>query len=69
MTLEGSKATEGKKSIENYVESIYINRLHELAEDPDQDVCQLGLIRICYEGKFQLKYTFEKEKVTVIASK
>jgi len=48
------------------IKGLYVERLKKLMESP-KEKSQLGLYRIAYEGKFNLKYEYENNLVTVIA--
>lgn len=48
-------------------EKLYIDRLNELMESQIPGLSQLGLLRIAYEGRFRLAYTFENNILTVKA--
>ncbi len=51
------------------LESLYMERLGEIAQNPKSGQSQLGLFRIAYETQFNLKYEIVGKKLTVIATK
>jgi hypothetical protein len=50
------------------VEALYIQRLEEIAQNP-RGGSQLGIYRIVFESGFQLTYTLNGNKLTIIAQK
>ncbi|MCB1192278.1 MAG: hypothetical protein H7A23_21780 [Leptospiraceae bacterium] len=50
------------------VESLYIQRLEEIAKHP-KGGSQLGIYRVVYESGFGLSYNLDGQKLTVIAQK
>jgi hypothetical protein len=50
------------------LESLYIQRLEELMEQPGQ-YSRLGLIRVAFEGRFDLSLRIDGATVTVIATR
>jgi hypothetical protein len=53
----------------NNAEALYANRLKQLMNERKPGESRLGFYRIAYEGEFELSYTYEKNVLTVIASK
>ncbi|MCP4599873.1 MAG: hypothetical protein GY847_04910 [Proteobacteria bacterium] len=51
------------------IEALYVGRLVELMENPKSGVSQLGLLRIAYEGEFDLDYEFGNDILTIIATR
>ncbi|MEM7183422.1 MAG: diguanylate cyclase, partial [Spirochaetota bacterium] len=49
------------------VYELYVNRLQELMSGINSDKSQLGLLRIVYEGKFNLDYDYSDNILTLIA--
>lgn len=50
------------------VEGLYLNRFHEILNNPEE-VGKIGLLRVVYEGQFSLASIYENQVFTVIASR
>jgi hypothetical protein len=54
---------------ENDPETLYMNRLKELMENPKSGESQLGLFRIVYESGFRLSYKYKDAVLTIYAKR
>ncbi len=50
-------------------QQLYMNRLMELMENPDDKKTRLGLFRIAYEGEFEIDYQYDDQWLTITASR
>ncbi|MBP7284378.1 MAG: hypothetical protein KBA66_22515 [Leptospiraceae bacterium] len=53
----------------NDLEGLYMERLHEIAQNPKSGKSQLGLYRIAYETEYLLNYEISGKKLIITATK